>query len=159
MSNTEIATTNAAAVAVVGENSLTSQLAKFRSGETSIVSSIVGTDFDTRLKVADAVTTSEALDDGNIDKTINLTNFVIQAVEMVNEQTGVVEDQPRVILIDDEGVAYHAISKGLFSSLGNLTAILGEPASWPRPVPAYVTKQKAKVGKVMVLRMGAAPKK
>lgn len=124
-----------------------------RNGKVSIVSSIEGDDFDTKLTVVDAITNSESLAD-NLNKDIELVNFVIQSIEMVNEQTGELEAVPRTILIAKDGKAFHAISKGVFSSLENLVGVMGRPAAWDRPINVYGEKQRARVGSVITLKLG-----
>lgn len=104
-------------------------------------SSISGDDFAAKLALASALTTSENISD-NLGKTINLVNIVIQPVELVNDTTGEVETAPRVVLIDQDGTAYSGTSIGLLTSVRNTLAALGQPASWPQPVPVQVIEKK-----------------
>lgn len=151
----DAANANAAtAVATMSDSASTmDKISSFRNGVATIVSSIRGDDFDTKLTVIDAITNSVAIDD-NLGKTINLQNFVIQRITMENEQTGRPEEVPRMILIDADGTAYHAISKGIFSAIENFVGILGEPAKWAKPVVVHAVKLPAKRGKVLTLKTG-----
>ena len=82
----------------------------------NVFHTFAGADFETKVKVLDAMTNSAPLSE-NIGTVINLANVVVQPVEMENEATKRMEAQPRIILIDADGKAYHAISGGLFRSL------------------------------------------
>lgn len=103
-------------------------------------SSVKGTDFDSKLKVAEALTTSLPIDQ-NLGKTIALRDIIVQPVELTNETTGEVETAPRIVLLDADGTAYHATSVGLMSSVRNILAALGDPAAWPTPVNIQVIKE------------------
>lgn len=99
-------------------------------GKQTVFSTIKGDDVESRLALFSAVTDSVALED-NLNKPIKLANIVVQSIEMVNEESGELQEVPRTILIDGDNVAYHAISKGLFRSVENLVGILGsDPAKW-----------------------------
>ena len=53
----------------------------------------------------------------------------------------------RIILITEEGKAYHAISGGIFSALKNIASILGMPGSdnenWPVDISPVREKTRA----------------
>lgn len=115
-------------------------IASLSAGRSNVFSSITGTDFASKLANLSATTNSVALVD-NLNKTINVKDIVIQIVQMLNEDTNRREDAPRVILIDSEGTAYHAISKGLFSSVENMIGILGQPGTWPFPIPVKAQRE------------------
>jgi hypothetical protein len=111
----------------------------------SLYSSIKADSFESRLAIASAMTTSLPLDE-NLGKTIDLTNFIVQPVDLVNQETGETNTAPRIVLIDKDNVAYHATSIGILSSLRNMISVLGEPASWPAPVSVQIVKQKGRNG-------------
>lgn len=114
-------------------------------GEVTVYSSIKGDDFESKKATLNATTNSVAIAD-NLGKTISLANIIVQAIDMEDEKTGEVSEQPRVILIDDEGNAFHAISQGIFKSLENLLGILGAPDTWPAPVPVQVVEERGRKG-------------
>lgn len=112
------------------------------AGVSSVFSSIQGDDFASRKKVVSAVTDSQPLRE-HLGEVINLKDVVVQVVAMENEQTKQLEDQPRVILIDDAGNSYHAISGVILKDVQNLMGILGQPHTWPEPVPVAVKEQQS----------------
>jgi hypothetical protein len=117
-------------------------IASLQAGGAGVYSSIEGAEFEDRLKVAAAVANSVPLNE-HINKTIQLRHFVAQATEIVDRESKTGELLPvvRLILIDEDGTAYHAISGGLFKSIENLIGILGKPAYWPGAVPVKVAQE------------------
>jgi len=102
-------------------------------GELQMYSTVKGDDKASKLKVLDAITNSESLSD-HLREPINLTDFVIQVIQMPDEKTGEINNVPRIILITDDGKAFHAISSGVLQSLRNFVGVLGEPGksdAWP----------------------------
>ena len=137
--NTELITTDdRLPVGVVDE-----EISNLRSGEVQVYSTIQGNDFASRKKVAAAVASSTPLDEAG---KVKLTNYVIMKVQLTNKATGVVEEAPRCILIDDKGKAFHATSFGVLKALRNLTGILGEPSTWDEPVTVEARKEKTSNG-------------
>jgi len=85
----------------------------------------------------------------NFGTVINLRNWVVQPVEMPvddkDESKGTAL-APRIILIDEDGTAYAAISSGILKSLENLVGVFGKPSQWPGSIPVAVTEQKSRKG-------------
>lgn len=101
-----------------------------------VFTTVSGDDFAAKAKVFNAINSAVNLREEIVkSKTgevrIKVTDIVVQKVEVTNETTGEIEDAPRVILIDADGVAHSGTSKGLLSSVKNIIQFLGEPASWP----------------------------
>jgi hypothetical protein len=129
------------AVAVIEtDEGVSAAIAQLKSGNTSFYSSIKGDGYETRNTVLKAVMSSKPIAD-NLGKVIKLQNVIVQQVEMVDEKTGVLKGQPRVILIDDKGEAFHAISGVLFRDIQTTLGILGEPDTWPVPLPLKVVQE------------------
>lgn len=127
-------------LAVVQDNDVADAIAQLQEGRTALYSSIKGDDQGTRRTVLKAVMSSKAIAD-NLDKPFKLNHVIVQPTEMLNESTGVYETQPRVILLDEKGTAYHAISKVIFRDIENILAILGEPTSWDGPLDVKVVRE------------------
>lgn len=129
----------------IRNDSVNASIDSLSSGKANVYSSFTGDDFATKVAVLNAVTNSTPIAD-NLGKTIKLANVVVQSVEMENEQTGELANQPRVILIDDKGAAFHAISGGILKSVENLFGILGHPSTWPGPVSVQIVEEKSRRG-------------
>lgn len=129
----------------------------FQSNTGSVYSTFTGNDFDTRLAVIDAMTNSAPLSE-NLNTVINLTNFVAQAIQIRDESKGMV-DVVRIVLIDDQGKSYHAISTGVVRALQNIVGVLGQPATWPGAVPVVAIDEKGRSGFRYTTLNVAKPKK
>lgn len=133
-----------------GQSSALALIESMNKPGTGIYTSIVGDNFEDKLRVVQALTTSEPIDPAHIGEVINLKDFVAQAIQIKDNSDGPnrgqLIDAARVILIDEDGTAYHAISVGLASALRTLVQVLGEPATWPAPIPVTVAVEKTRSG-------------
>ena len=64
-----------------------------------------------------------------INKRIKVENVLVEIRDLLNEESGEVETAPRVVLIDEDGKAYQAVSKGIFNAVKNAYTIFGQ-APW-----------------------------
>lgn len=142
-----------AEVTVYSDPVVDSAISSLNSGNGLAYSSITGDDFDTKLKVLSAVTNSEPVK-RNVDRVFNLKDIVIQKVALKNRDNpnGPRIIQPRVILLDADGNAFHAISPVLLGSVGNFIGILGQPHTWPEAgVPVKIVARPAATGEMYLL--------
>lgn len=137
---------------VLSAAGLSNELTNLSKGSLGMYSSVKATDFVSRVKVLNAMTNSVSLGE-NLNKEIDLVDIIIQSVTMTNEQTGEIQDQPRVTLIAKDGTAFHAISPVIYKDVKNLIVILGEPHKWPAPVKVIAESSKARVGKFFTLKV------
>jgi len=127
---------------------MSKDIATISNGTTQLVngySSITGDDLAARKAIYKAVSAAVPLSD-HLGKTIQLKDVIVQPVQSENEQTGEVEDYLRTTLIDADGTAYSAGSSGVASSLRNMFDVLGEPGTWPEPLPIKVVEKKGRKG-------------
>lgn len=82
----------------------------------------------------------------HLNETINLVHYVGQAVNLTDAATGEVTPAIRVILIDDEGNNYSAVSNELIRGLSMLSGIYGPPESWTEPKAVVVSEKRSKRG-------------
>lgn len=118
---------------------LGSEIANLSSGQLDVFTTIQGEDFAAKLATLSAVSDSEPIQD-NLNKTIHVANIVIQKVDMLDEESGELKAQPRVILIDKDGKAYHGISTPLYRDVKNWLSMLGMPSGWPAPLPVKIAR-------------------
>lgn len=136
----EIATIDEAPVAVA---TLADKIADLRSGGTGgILSTIEGEGFEAKLAALEAINNSKPIAE-NLNKVIKVANIIVQPIVMQDEKTGEERAQPRVILIEADGTAYHAISGVLFRDVNDWFALLGQPSEWPEgfTLPVKVVRQ------------------
>ena len=89
-----------------------------------------------------------------LDTEILLKDVLVQKFTNVDDETGAVEEKYRVILVDNDGKTYASGSKGLYRSLGQLLAIMGEPSTWSEPIKIKVVQVDVKngAGKTFVIK-------
>ena len=137
---------------VVGSHSVSADIEALKNGSVAVYSSFKADSFEDRISIVKAMANSKPLDEF-LGKTINLRNFIVQSIDMADEKTGEMREAPRVILIDDQGNSYHAISHGIMSALTNVVAVVGEPSTWPQAIAVKPTQEKTRAGfRVFTLR-------
>ena len=143
-----IETGSAELVPVSSSNALLATLDTMRAGRSTVVSTFTDSSWETRTATFDAMTNALPISD-NLGTVINLRNWVIQPVEMPVDEKDLSKGTqlaPRIILIDEDGSAFAAISSGVLKSLENLVGAFGQPSEWPSSIPVVVTEQKSRAG-------------
>lgn len=85
-----------------------------------------------------------------INQTIAIKDVLVEMRDIVNEELGTVERVPRVVLIDDDGKAYQAVSVGMLNAVQNLITCFGNP-TWDEPIEAIVKQVPTKRGSMLTL--------
>lgn len=141
------------------ENATVELASVLRAGPGAILSTIQGDTQEARIANLEVFTNSESISEILRDEKrgklfINLANFIVQNVELTSDETGEISEATRVILVDADGSAYHAISAGLVNSLQSVLGFLGHPATWENPVPVKVVEKTGKgARRYMTLRI------
>ena len=81
-----------------------------------------------------------------INKQIRLLHIYIEIIPVVSEQTGEVVNCPRIVLIDEKGKGYQAVSTGIYNSVKRIISLFGEPSCWDRPHTVEVQNVSLKDG-------------
>lgn len=98
-----------------------------------------------KMKMLKAINNSTPLLD-QVGKQIKIVDVVLQSVEIANDQTGLIENTTRITLIDDDGHAFHATSKGIAQALRQTFAVLGSPREWEEPLEVGVKEDRGRNG-------------
>lgn len=122
-----------------------SAVSGLNNAEATFYSSIKGDSFAGRVAIANAMSNSKPVMDV-LGETINLVDYIVQVVQIADDKTAEVNDAARVTLVDDKGMAYHATSDGLLSAIRTLNATVGEPSTWPEPLPIKVVEERSRKG-------------
>ena len=152
---------NTAELAILDSSDSTAlgaEIANLATGRAAFYSSLKGDDFATKVATVEAMTNSVPIKE-NLNRTVKVKNVIVQSVPMADRATGEVRDQPRIILLDEDGTAYHAISGGLWRSVQNIINIVGEPSTWPAPLPIHIVSVKGGQGDFYTAKIGESPKK
>lgn len=83
-----------------------------------------------------------------INMQIKAKDLYIEIVNCTNEETGETNACPRIVIIDEKGVSYQAVSIGIYSALKKAIQVFGAP-TWETPVTLEV-KQVTKGNKKML---------
>ncbi len=115
---------------------------------TSVYCSVQGGDRKTKALVYNASNNPEHKVADFINKTIMVKDVLVEIIQVENEETGELEEAPRVVLIDDKGKAYQAVSAGMFSAIKKAIQIFGQP-TWDEPLPMLIKQVSVKRGSML----------
>lgn len=74
-----------------------------------------------------------------INMEIVAKDLYCEVVTCVNKETGESNVCPRIVIIDDKGVGYQAVSLGVFSAIKKVIQVFGQP-SWTTPIKLKVVQ-------------------
>ena len=69
-----------------------------------------------------------------IGETISLANIVAHPIQLVDENSGELIETMRMVLVDDQGTSYEAVSNGLVNAVARILQIFGQPDTWTAPI-------------------------
>ena len=121
------------------------------SAQTSF-SSLTATNDDEKAKLFNAINNPEKRLADCINMTINAKDLYIEVVNCTNEETGEVTACPRIVIIDDKGVSYQAVSLGIYSALKKVIQIFGTP-TWVNPIKLEVKQVTKGTRKMLTLNI------
>lgn len=132
------------------------QTVALQSGEQQLAAVTQGSGFYSSLALVTAkeklaflsLTTNSVPLQEKIGEEIAIKDVVISTAQFSDDETGEVTEGLRTILIDADGNAYHASSKGVALAMRQVFNVMGEPSKWEAPLVAkvkQVTKGKFRV--------------
>ena len=87
-----------------------------------------------------------------VGKKLNIKDISIERVDNMNDETGEMVANARVVLIDENGESYTCVSSGIQSAIKKLVSVFGEP-TWEPALPVEVQNLSTKKGrKTMTLK-------
>ncbi len=114
--------------------------------------------FDDRVALLNAVNDSSKLSEfmsKHAGEEFDIENVAIQRVDLTNETTGETVAAPMVFLVgkDMKGnpLCLSSVSVGVYNSVTQIIAILGEPSSWPAPLRVRPKSLETPKGRVFTL--------
>lgn len=69
-----------------------------------------------------------------IGETISLANIVAHPIQLVDENSGELVETMRMVLVDDKGTSYEAVSTGIVNAVARILQIFGQPETWNGPI-------------------------
>lgn len=68
-----------------------------------------------------------------VNKRIRMLHVYAEIIQVINEKSGELVSVPRVIIIDESGKGYQAVSVGIYNSIKRIISMFGEPDTWEKP--------------------------
>lgn len=72
-----------------------------------------------------------------INMTIKVKDLYCEVVKCEDRNTGRKIACPRIVVIDDKGVGYQAVSLGVYGAIKKLIQVFGPP-TWEKPIPVEI---------------------
>lgn len=101
------------------------------SSEGAGYCSLQAADDEDRVKLYNACSSPLSVAD-MINKQIKLRHIFVEVIQVMSEQSGELVYVPRVILIDEKGTGYQAVSIGMYNSVKRLIVTFGDPSTWKK---------------------------
>lgn len=83
---------------------------------------------------------------------IAMVHVSIEVCEVRSEQNGDII-APRIVIMDEDGKSYQAVSVGVYQSLKRIFALFGTPDTWSKPLTVVPMLTSTKKGQVLSLRL------
>lgn len=64
---------------------------------------------------------------------IKMKHVFAEIIQVMSEASGEMVNVPRVVIIDEKGQGYQAVSLGIYNSVKRILSLFGDPASWDHP--------------------------
>lgn len=106
------------------------------TAKTQFTSMVAETD-EAKAKLFNAMNNPDARISDMINKQIRAKDLYIEVVNCTNTETGEVTACPRIVIIDDKGKSYQAVSVGIYSALRKVIQVYGAP-TWEKPITLEV---------------------
>ena len=111
-------------------------VADMTTAKTQFTSMVATTD-EEKAKLFNAMNNPDERISDNINKIIKAKDLYIEVVNCTNTETGEVTACPRIVIIDDKGRSFQAVSVGIYSALKKVIQVYGAP-TWATPIKLEV---------------------
>lgn len=137
-------------LSIIPSASLENQL--MASAENSFCTFPIDTE-DSKIKLFNAMNSPDHSVSEMINQVITIKDFYAESVELPNAETGELMACVRVVLFDDKGETYSAVSVGIVSSLKKLLRVFGHPSGWVKPLAVKIKQVKVEKGSMLTLEL------
>lgn len=100
--------------------------------ESAAYCSMVAVDNKARVTLYNACNQPAKLAE-HINETIKVLHIYAEIIPVTNKLTGAIDKAPRVVLIDEKGQGYQAVSIGIYNAVKQLMHMFGDPSTWTGP--------------------------
>jgi len=126
------------AVAVMAMDDNNSFIVDLTSRQTTFCSFVAKTNAEKAI-LFKAMNNPEKRIGDMINMEITAKDLFCEVVTCVNKETGESNVCPRIVIIDDKGVGYQAVSLGVFSAFKKIILVYGQP-TWKDPIKLKVVQ-------------------
>lgn len=70
----------------------------------------------------------------NINLPIRMKHFYVEIIQCANKESGEMVNVPRVVIIDEMGKGYQAVSVGIYNAVKRIVSMYGNPTMWDEPL-------------------------
>ena len=119
---------------------------------TAIYCSANGGTAEEKKKVFNALNNPKYKVQDFINKKIKIKDVLIEAIDIVDDETGEIDTCPRVVLIDEKVEGYQAVSMGIYGAIKNLKQVFGAP-TWEPALECEVKQVQVKNGSMLTLEV------
>ncbi|MCY7525130.1 hypothetical protein MWG61_13370 [Bacillus safensis] len=116
----------------------------FKHTDNEIFSTLQLTDNKSRKHFYNAINSAKHAVGENINKRFKITNIIAHPVQLMNEETGELENAMRVIFIDEKGEGWHSVSTGIAQSAQRIIFAYGQGPWDNDPIEVEVKQQKTR---------------
>lgn len=128
--------------------------AMFEDTSSALFSTLKATDRKSKIKLYNAISDSENALDDHKGEVLEITDFVAHPIELQDEVTKEMVQAMRIVLIDKNGVGYHAVSGGVASSMQRIIGIVGQGPWTDEPLEIVPVEKKTRKGyKTLTLKL------
>ena len=128
-------------------------VADMTTAKTQFTSMVAETD-EAKAKLFNAMNNPDERLADNINRQIKAKDLYIEVVNCTNTETGEVTACPRIVIIDDKGKSYQAVSIGIYSALKKVIQVYGVP-TWQKPITLEVKQVTKGERKMLTLNVVA----
>lgn len=114
--------------------------------EQQIFTTVKGDDRKAKVKVYNAISAPDKKIAECIGEVIEIKDFVVHPVTLLDENTGELVNMLRTVIISADGTSYEAVSIGVANSLQRLISFVGEPSTWEEPLFVKIKQKKTRNG-------------
>ena len=99
-----------------------------------------------KAKIFNALNSPEKKVAEMIGEEITIKDIAAHVVDIVDDETGEYTQCLRVVLIDENGVGYEAVSGGIANAVQRILSIFGQPNTWEAPIKVKVRQKQTRNG-------------
>ena len=116
----------------------------FKHSDNEIFSTLELTDRKSRKDFYNAINSAKHSVGENINKRFKITNLIAHPVQLMNEETGELDNAMRIVFIDEKGEGWHSVATGIAQSAQRIIFAYGQGPWVDEPIEVEVKQLKTR---------------